>query len=440
MNTCRYYYHTYFRFKNNLETLTCRKNNPGCSLPNKRTIIQPFLIILAFLSVPHFSYATSLTATSPRINHIYHHRHIDETLGLQHDHRDNPSSLNPRPNGRLLFLEAFFQTKNYVDDFMDVDADADDDDNNFQNQEKVMTGTMLDNPSNSSNASMHDNGNINMNMTMHVHPWGNYTNCRWYTLSHYVSPQSVVYDAIQGFLIALLLCLIIATGYNYLYYCCLIKYGCCPDERVTKSLLSKRGRRRKRRGKGSGSGSRCCGCFSVGASGRRNNDGKGLFMPLSNNSSDDDSENSSVSLDSALSLEYGDDHLHNEFGEITSRWDDAKIEDAARDYFHKEDQESEHKLKRKERKKRGGVSFKSPNRRSVKCVKSGHSRNNKRRERCMGGSQTKSQASSILSSSSENSFVSFASSSSGSHDAQEMESAMMDLELVKRSIAEKGYV
>ena len=51
-----------------------------------------------------------------------------------------------------------------------------------------------------------------------------------------------------------------------------------------------------------------------------------------------------------------------------------------------------------------------------------------------------SQASSTLSSSSEHSFVSYASSPSGSHDGLEMEAAMMDLELVKRSIDEKGIL
>ena len=50
------------------------------------------------------------------------------------------------------------------------------------------------------------------------------------------------------------------------------------------------------------------------------------------------------------------------------------------------------------------------------------------------------EASSTLSSSSEHSFVSYASSPSGSHDGLEMEAAMMDLELVKRSIDEKGIL
>jgi len=131
-------------------------------------------------------------------------------------------------------------------------------------------------------------------------------------------------------------------------------------------------------------------------------------------------------LDSALSLEYGDDHLHNEFGEVTSRWDDAKIEAAAREYFSKEEKEYQEALRQKEKK--------SPNRRSD--IKSGRSRNRNRR----GGSIAKSQASSILSSSSEHSFVSYASSSSGSRDGLEMEAAMMDLELAKRSIAEKVII
>jgi len=403
-----------------LKYTTNTKKKHRCSSLHRNIMIQPLFTFLACLFILQSSYAASPTPPSNITRQV-------AEITLQHDHRDDLNSLYPRE------LESFFPINNYEDDIMDLDADADDD--NYQKKEMVMTSTILED-----NSNMTMPMNASMNVTIHVHPWGNYTKCRWYTLSHYISPQSTIYDAIEGFLIALLTCLIIATIYNFLYSCCLIRYGCCPDDRVKKSLLSKRGRRRKRRVKGSGSGSKCCGCFSFGAWGRRNDDGKGSFMPLSNGASDDDSDNSSVSLDSALSLEYGDDHLHNEFGEITSRWDDTKIEDAAREYFLKEDQESEEKLNRKDRKKRGGVSFKSAKRRSVKSIRSGRSSTNKGKGRSRGASTTKSQASSILSSSSENSFVSFASSSSGSHDAQEMESAMMDLELVKRSIAEKGYV
>ena len=41
-----------------------------------------------------------------------------------------------------------------------------------------------------------------------------------------------------------------------------------------------------------------------------------------------------------LSLEYDDNHLHNEYGEITSRWEDEKIENAAKDYFDMEEKEA----------------------------------------------------------------------------------------------------
>ena len=71
---------------------------------------------------------------------------------------------------------------------------------------------------------------------------------------------------------------------------------------------------------------------------------------------------------------------------------------------------------------------------------SSRSRKRSKKMRRGGGSITLSQASSILSSSSEYSLSSGDSSSSGTINELEMEAAMMDLELVKRSIAEKGYV
>jgi hypothetical protein len=456
------------------------KIKPCCHLknncfPSSRicAAIHPLVIALVFSSVLQLSCASPPPTTSitTRINlqhdaghgqHASRHNIEISALSLQQQqqvdrdreedrspiHSHKPPRRNNAGHGRNLFLESFFRTKNYADDIMDTDADADDDDdipamNNKQKQQHehaVMTSSsdIID-----GNATMDDNSR-NTHEFLHIHPWGNYTKCKWYTLSHYISPESIVYDGIEGFLIALLVCLVIATVYNYSYYCCLTKIGCCPDDRIKKSLLSKRGRRRMRRKRGTEAvGWGCCGCtcFRFGARKVRSADGKGTFMPIStynddSSDDDDDSEHSSVSLDSALSLEYGDDHLHNEFGEVTSRWDDAKIEAAAREYFSKEEKEAQETSRQKERKKRGGVSFKSPKRRSDKIVKSGRTSNRNRR----GENIAKSQASSILSSSSEHSFVSYASSSSGSHDGLEMEAAMMDLELVKRSIAEKGYV
>ena len=431
-------------------------------------MIHPFMIALVFLSVLQSTCASPILTTSitARINvqnyaghgqHASRHNIETSALSLQQqqvdrDREEDRSPVHPpksprRNNaghGRNLFLESFFQTKNYADDIMDTDADADDDDdipamNDQQQQQHDHADMTSSSDIMNGNATMDDTWNTHE--FLHIHPWGNYTKCKWYTLSHYISPESIVYDGIEGFLITLLVCLVIATVYNYCYYCCLTKIGCCPDDRIKKSLLSKRGRRRMRRKRGREVvGWGCCSCIRFGAKKVRSADGKGTFMPIStyndDSSDDDDSEHSSVSLDSALSLEYGDDHLHNEFGEVTSRWDDAKIEAAAREYFSKEEREAQETLRQKERKKRGGVSFKSPRRRSDKSVKSGRTSNRNKR----GGSIAKSQASSILSSSSEHSFVSYASSSSGSHDGLEMEAAMMDLELVKRSIAEKGYV
>merc|ERR1719354_649235 len=152
-------------------------------------------------------------------------------------------------------------------------------------------------------------------------------------------------------------------------------------------------------------------------------------MPIETRSSSmsSDDDKSSVSLDSALSLEYGDNHLHNEYGEITSRWDDDKIEAAAREYFSREEKKSQ----------KIGVSFKNrAEKKGGRSIRSSASRSRKRSKKMRrgGGSITLSQASSILSSSSEYSLSSGDSSSSGTINELEMEAAMMDLELVKRSI------
>merc|ERR1719354_952683 len=162
-------------------------------------------------------------------------------------------------------------------------------------------------------------------------------------------------------------------------------------------------------------------------------------MPIETRSSSmsSDDDKSSVSLDSALSLEYGDNHLHNEYGEITSRWDDDKIEAAAREYFSREEKESE---KKKKKSQKIGVSFKNrAEKKGGRSIRSSAPRSRKRRKKMRrgGGSITLSQASSILSSSSEYSLSSGDSSFSGTINELEMEAAMMDLELVKRSIAEK---
>ena len=319
---------------------------------------------------------------------------------------------------RNLFLESIQKHGSVIDDAIDQDADADDDNHTEDLVENYLKSE-----------------DVSKNWT--ESPFTNYTKCSWYTLSHYITPDSILYDGIEGCLIALLVCLLLATCYSYSYYCCLTRCGCCPDDRINESLLNRTGREKKKvkrilNNQARGDGVfRCYFCFCSSAS--RDKDGKGAFMPLSrqNDSSDDDDAHSSVSLDSALSLEYGDSHLYNEYGEVTSRWDDEKIEAAARDYFGKEENETVANRKQK----LGGLPKKIKKRRKKSHYPTTTCARKKR-----GGSVALSQASSILSSSSDNSFSYCESSSTGSCDALEMEAAMMDLELVKRSIAEKGYV
>lgn len=341
---------------------------------------------------------------------------------------------------RALFLSKFLpQHQSYIDDILDQDADADDDDDNGDDEDYNDHG-YNDNGNDDAPTGVPATlllGNETMSNSTKVNMFANYTKCRWYTLSHYISPDSMLYDGIEGFLIAMLLCLIFGSCFSYCSYCC----GCVPDDRVYKSLLNRKGRKmriKSRNQKPSGCCRRCC-CFGLRG---RSSDGKGIFMPIETRSSSmsSDDDKSSVSLDSALSLEYGDNHLHNEYGEITSRWDDDKIEAAAREYFSREEKESEKKNKKSQK---IGVSFKNKaEKKGGRSIRSSASRSRKRSKKMRrgGGSITLSQASSILSSSSEYSLSSGDSSSSGTINELEMEAAMMDLELVKRSIAEKGYV
>lgn len=281
---------------------------------------------------------------------------------------------------------------------------------------------------------------------------------RWYTLSHYIPPNSFLYDSIQGVLLGILFCLVVATCYSYTYYCCFVRCGLCVDDRLDSSLLNSRSRRRKRigipnrwgRGKRSGgrregcffSLCRCCGqtsffgsCWPTGSEGF---DGRGFFIPVQTTnthdisiSNEEDSVNtfddhSSLSDDSALTLEYGDDHLHDEYGEVTDRLNDAKVEVCAKEYFEREAQEATklsdgHGNRRRTHKRRKGRK-----KADSRCGRSNRSMGN--------GSwrSTATQTSSILSSSS--SCSSSFSSSTDASGALEVEQAMMDLELAKKDL------
>ncbi len=333
------------------------------------------------------------------------------------------------------------------DDLFSQDADADDD----------LFGHSLDDTS----ITIEDEGT---NTTK---------NCTWYTLSHYIAPDTILYDSIEGVLVGLLVGLFVATCYNLCYYCCLVRCGCCPDDRVYLSKLSRKGRKARRlarpntrrisRGRRTGCCANlrawiCC-CFRKDKDGA---DGKGAFMLIDNEtdsvsacSFDDgmDSDHSSLSLDSALSLEYGDDHLHNEYGEVTSRWDDAKIEEAAKMYFEEEEKAAAEKMLNENGGGASSIKSKSGSKkksdRSVRSKKSnrskksgrsmsgrsrgGRSRRSERSRRTGNGDTSTifSQSSSILTSDSDESY----SSSESSSDSEiEMEDAMMDLDVEHRRV------
>merc|ERR1712183_972303 len=162
-------------------------------------------------------------------------------------------------------------------------------------------------------------------------------------------------------------------------------------------------------------------------------DGRGTFVPLNteaddcDETSDDNNSfaNSSLSQDSALSLEYGDEHLNDEYGEITDRLTDSRLEVAAQAYFSKEEKQTKIKneissLKRAKRSRRYRGSQSSRRR--------GRNWSSKKSE----GRSVRSQTSSILSSESE-SVSSFKSSDDDEDECSlEMESAMMDLQLIEK--------
>ena len=186
---------------------------------------------------------------------------------------------------------------------------------------------------------------------------------------------------------------------------------------------------------------------------RSGNDGRGAYAPLSSkrnpNEVDDftqgsaadcseyhstfDSDDSNIS---ELSLEYGDNQLHDEYGEISNRLNDAKVEVEAKDFFEKEDN-SWTDISKGAKKKMKKISdivrkFKKKRRRvKIECMSSsGMSRDSR-----LSGRSMKSHISSILSSSSEDNDDSHESTSSDEEDEDlEIENEMMDMKLVESKI------
>lgn len=190
-------------------------------------------------------------------------------------------------------------------------------------------------------------------------------------------------------------------------------------------------------GAGAGTGDKkcwCCGscCFSCvkDDDSAYYDDSKGEFAPLSTERDDDDSiqdgntsDQSSLSQDSALSLEYGDEHLADEYGENTDRLIDNKIETAAKAYFEFEEKQAE-------------LLLDSQNILQRNVRRTGGSVNNRSR-RSRGARSVRSQTSSILSSESGDS-SSYGNSDDDDDDHSiEMESAMMDLELAEQRALNK---
>lgn len=287
----------------------------------------------------------------------------------------------------------------------------------------------------------------------------------WFTLSHYIPPNTTLYDVIEGFLFAMLFCFIISTCYNCLYYWCFVRCGLCPDDRIYKSLLHRRGRKRRRIGssarfgrggrnrhrgptmKGSGE-SKCCGiccCFQCCCPKSSDGyDGRGYFTPLGvdmNHDVEDDDEKayehelqeidrdsddySSLSNDSELTLEYGECQLDDEYGEgnRTDRLGE-KVEAAAHKFFSTDDMKEVDEFN-------DTASKKSARSRKSKRSRKSRGFRLKRSDKSIARS-VKSQASSILSSSSGES--SFCSSSSNEEDDFEVAEAMMDLHHIEEKV------
>uniref|UniRef100_A0A7S1VZM3 Uncharacterized protein n=1 Tax=Ditylum brightwellii TaxID=49249 RepID=A0A7S1VZM3_9STRA len=184
--------------------------------------------------------------------------------------------------------------------------------------------------------------NRNLLQNYHLNVTTNAT--AWYQLKTYVNEDSILYDSIQGFFFATILCLVVICCY-YSCYCCLIRCQICPDDRI----------RRRRRKKGP---------IRIRRPNPGYDDGQGLFAPLATNVDGDDSdeeeesdedaadENNSSSSEDSVSLEYGGDQsLEDEYGESVDRFDEAQIENAAKKYFDNEEKARITREKKTQKKK-----------------------------------------------------------------------------------------
>lgn len=121
----------------------------------------------------------------------------------------------------------------------------------------------------------------------------------WFTLEHWVQPSTLLYDVIEGFLY-------VGDAFfiAWILWGCLVHCGVFPDDRLDRN-------RRERRVK----------------------DGRGVFAPLRDfdalNSDDEDDDKSRDSM------EYGDAHDDDEYGEVNIEEEEKKIAQAAEEFFQK---------------------------------------------------------------------------------------------------------
>ena len=135
----------------------------------------------------------------------------------------------------------------------------------------------------------------------------------WYRLERWVEQNSLAYDIIEGFFY-------VADAFflAWLLWGCFVLCGICPDDRLDKLRRW-----------------------------RRIRDGRGVFSPLKDfdpfESSDDDDD---ASRDS---LEYGNAHIDDEYGEIDVNKEENQLDKAAEDFFSRPERKQSKKQKFKKK-------------------------------------------------------------------------------------------
>lgn len=132
----------------------------------------------------------------------------------------------------------------------------------------------------------------------------------WYRLDRYIERNSLLYDIIEGFLYVADIFFILWISWG-----CLVHFGVCSNDRIFR-------RRRFRRVR----------------------DGRGVFAPLydfDTMQDSDDDDMSRESIESRESMEYGNAPEKGEFGEVDEREEAKKLLKAADEYFEKKKKSSQ---------------------------------------------------------------------------------------------------